>query len=296
MPPADAPLPLAIKLLIGAVVSLGLLTALFVAIKAWRRPPLLPYEPRRPVPWGANDLVLTVLFIFVIGYAGAQLTAHVQGAPPAQAGQESNTVSVNGYYIGSLAELAGVAIAIYLMRLVANATLSDLGFGIRRLGRDIGVGAVALLASAVPIYGLNELLTRYVKYTHQVLKSLESQPDVRMFVATAVAALVVAPLFEEFLFRVLLQGWFEKIESLRRMLRLGLPGEGPAWWPIVLSSFLWAIMHWQNGLAAVPLFFFGLVLGYLYQRSHRIWPSMTTHFLLNATTMTALWFQIHHGH
>jgi membrane protease YdiL (CAAX protease family) len=38
------------------------------------------------------------------------------------------------------------------------------------------------------------------------------------------------------------------------------------------------------------------VLGYLYQRSHRIWPSMTTHFLLNATTMTALWFQIHHGH
>ena len=57
-----------------------------------------------------------------------------------------------------------------------------------------------------------------------------------MFIATAVAAIVAAPLFEEFLFRVLLQGWFESIEARRRVLRLGLPGEGSAWWPIVLSS------------------------------------------------------------
>jgi membrane protease YdiL (CAAX protease family) len=67
---------------------------------------------------------------------------------------------------------------------------------------------------------------------------------------------------------------------------------GPAAWPIVASSALFAVIHWGQGAAPVPLFFFALVLGYVYQRTHRIWPSMVTHAMLNGTSMLMLWFSV----
>ena len=98
------------------------------------------------------------------------------------------------------------------------------------------------------------------------------------------------------MFRVLLQGWFEAIEvAKRRVVRLGLPGEGPAWWPIILSSLLFAMMHIGQGAAPIPLFLLALVLGYLYQRTHRIWPSMAAHLLLNAYSIAMRWWQVQHA-
>jgi membrane protease YdiL (CAAX protease family) len=67
---------------------------------------------------------------------------------------------------------------------------------------------------------------------------------------------------------------------------------GPAAWPIVASSALFALTHWGQGPAPAPLFFFALVLGYVYQRTHRIWPSMVTHAMLNGTSMLMLWFSV----
>jgi membrane protease YdiL (CAAX protease family) len=48
-------------------------------------------------------------------------------------------------------------------------------------------------------------------------------------------------------------------------------------------------MHWGQGLAPIPLFPFALILGYVYQRTHRIWPSLIAHLLLNATSLVTLW-------
>jgi membrane protease YdiL (CAAX protease family) len=66
----------------------------------------------------------------------------------------------------------------------------------------------------------------------------------------------------------------------------------PAWWPILLSSALFALMHWGQGLAPIPLFFFAVVLGYVYQRTHRLWPSLVAHALLNAGSLALLWFSV----
>jgi membrane protease YdiL (CAAX protease family) len=289
MPTADMPLSLGMKLFIGAGVCGSAIVWALIAWRVWRRQPLVAYEPRQPVPWGANDLVLVVLLIFLLGFVALQAMMRLEPRQPEDVQSEA------GYYVSSAVELVGVALGILVLNLQAGAGWRDFGFDTKRLVRNLGLGAAAFLAIAVPIFGLQWVLDKIVTYTHPVLKSLHAQPDARMFVATTVAALVAAPLFEEFLFRVLLQGWFEAIEARRRVLRLGLPGDGPAWWPIVLSAFLFAGMHWNNGLAVIPLFFFAIVLGYVYQRTHRIWPSMATHFLLNAWTMLFLWYQIHHG-
>lgn len=58
-------------------------------------------------------------------------------------------------------------------------------------------------------------------------------------------------------------------------------------WPIVVASLLFAVMHWGQGLAPIPLFFLSLGLGYLYRQTGSLIPSIIVHFVLNGFTMSA---------
>jgi membrane protease YdiL (CAAX protease family) len=95
------------------------------------------------------------------------------------------------------------------------------------------------------------------------------------------STVVLAPLVEELLFRGLLQGLLR--DKLQRPT---------AWLAIATTSFLFAIMHYSQGPAPIPLFFFSLVLGYLYERTGRIAVPILTHALLNLTTTVVLAYSI----
>ena len=58
-----------------------------------------------------------------------------------------------------------------------------------------------------------------------------------------VMAVIVAPLIEEFFFRVLLQGWLEAVWSRRRRKHPELRAAPLSWLPIVLPAALFALMH-----------------------------------------------------
>jgi membrane protease YdiL (CAAX protease family) len=155
-----------------------------------------------------------------------------------------------------------------------------------------------------------------------------------LFVLAFAAAVVVAPLCEELMFRLVLQGWLEKWEDRELGWRsaIGAPNElvevvapdGAActdasvaesrmlaeeleslslspppmtgvgglpcgWFPIGLSSILFALAHVGWGPDPVALFLLALILGYVYQRTHRIVPSIVTHALFNGMALFALW-------
>ena len=67
------------------------------------------------------------------------------------------------------------------------------------------------------------------------------------------------------------------------------------WAAICVSSALFALAHVGQGVAPFSLFPLGLALGYLYQRTHRIVPSMVCHALFNATSLVALWLALSGG-
>ena len=60
------------------------------------------------------------------------------------------------------------------------------------------------------------------------------------------------------------------------------------------TSLIFALMHGNQGAAAIPLFFFSVGLGFLYRQTGRITPSLVVHVVLNGFTMSAeilrLWF------
>ena len=101
-------------------------------------------------------------------------------------------------------------------------------------------------------------------------------------VALKIAAmvLVVAPVFEELVFRGLLY----RLPS--RWL--------PHWLPMILSSVLFSAAHYLAqpfpDNAFVALAFFGMAQCWLYRRSGRIWCAMLNHLLFNLTTLLLVFY------
>jgi membrane protease YdiL (CAAX protease family) len=86
-----------------------------------------------------------------------------------------------------------------------------------------------------------------VDMSHSIAKLMESGGPLTLLLCV-VSAVLVAPIVEEFFFRVMLLGWLDKVErrnrrrlpTLRRFMPHGL-------WPILFSSFLFAMMHFRAG-------------------------------------------------
>jgi membrane protease YdiL (CAAX protease family) len=99
----------------------------------------------------------------------------------------------------------------------------------------------------------------------------------------------VAPLFEEFAFRVVLQGWLESQQVRLRRLRGEFGDQQPGFAPIVITSVMFALLHFGYGPDPFALFVFSLFLGYAYRQTHRILPPLVVHACLNGWTMLNLW-------
>jgi membrane protease YdiL (CAAX protease family) len=205
---------------------------------------------------------------------------------------------------------------------------------------------------------------------HPLITLIRERHDPQTLVVAALSAVVVAPIAEEFLFRLLLQGWLEAAENrLRRRLRF-LRRLVRGVLPVAVVSGLFAVAHWRSGGTAepdtivqgllltsllnliivgfavawlvrrgatledlgvvpgrfatdvrrgliaflavggtvylleymakltlgdspwadpIPLFFFALVLGTLYYRSHRLVSSVVLHMALNGASLAMAW-------
>ena len=194
------------------------------------------------------------------------------------------------------------------------ATPVDYGWNFCKAPFDLKCGEIAFALTAPVVFFVQLMLTKIVPYVHPVIELIEQRPSGVTLGVLVLSTVLIAPLFEEFLFRVLLQGWLEKVEeSLLEKLRSKHSGEQgsieqvgespttesdvaqanlfgltPGFLPIAISALVFSLMHIGQGPAMVPLFIFAVVLGFLYRQTHRLLPSFTVHFLLNAVSMAML--------
>ena len=71
--------------------------------------------------------------------------------------------------------------------------------------------------------------------------------------------------------------------------RKGVLGLPHGTFPIFVSALLFGLAHFGYGPEPVPIFMLGLALGFVYQRTHKIVPSIVAHSLFNLFTMVVLW-------
>jgi membrane protease YdiL (CAAX protease family) len=243
-----------------------------------RREPLAPYEPHPIVPWTGWDVLMLVSVLLLLLAALGDSAHGIDVNPP--------PVSPKSVAMGSAAQLIWLLFAIAFLSARAGANIDDLGFDMRKLGSDIRLGLMSFLAVVLPVYGLQAVLTQWMPSEHPLQKLTKEQPE---FVALAIlAAVVVGPICEEFAFRVLLQGWLEKSLALIQSGENTSAPDRSGFLAIVAVSIIFGVMHWGHGPDPIPLFVLSLFLGYVYQRTHRIFPSLVVHVCVNALAMLDL--------
>lgn len=303
-----------------------------------RSGPVLPYEPRRPVPWGPVGCILAGTYLLFTALSAFQ--GDGDGAP--------QPLEPSALIAGMAQQLFIVGGCLFVIEVFTKAKPRDFGLSanLGQLTRDVCIGAAACLVALAPVH-IVQLLFMYLllpemKSGHPLIKMvMDAPPDPWILLLTGVAAVVVAPICEEVAFRLLLQGWLERWEDERLGWRKKpaseTPTEQPAttgdeatastveqaqsdnalrdasdtfldsnppdrgiaglpygWFPILISSVVFGLAHLGYGPEPVPLFLLALVLGYLYQRTHRIIPGIVAHALFNLFTMIILWRMVYH--
>lgn len=351
---------------------------IFLVVMGLAGVPVLPREPRRAVPWGLVDLVLGFVLLVGLSAVGMQLfpfeakakpPVATQAEPvahdkvPAEAPADEPAVKkerqldqlslADARKMISLDSGVKLLVAVLLIAAIAirlRPSAADWGWTLAHWQRDVVLGVGTFLATFAPMIGLQAALVFGLgwKYEHPMIDLVTRTKDPLLFGLSALAAAVVAPLFEEFVFRGLLQGWLEKVFSGgagAKSILLGGPDDEPLttalppaqvleysatkepidlspyaspqpddapraaalpagaavratpfdWLAIVCSMLVFSLLHFSHGPAWIPLLIFGAVVGFVYQRTHRLWPGVIAHMLLNATTIFGLWVQVFIG-
>ena len=331
------------------------------ALNASPAPPLIDWRARRPVPWGVLDLV-AILVIFALLAIGIGVSVRQWTGLTAGTEMESLTLGQRQWLtIANMAvSLLTLAICLPLMLLRPATRWRDFGWSWTTLGRDVRLGLVGFVMLAPPVYAIQGILVYFWKPSaHPLMEMFKGTPNAAFFATLIAAAVIVAPLVEEMLFRVFLQGFLEKVSSvvqgwLKNSDRFGeelhellvvrfwrpdtasptaifaepivaqlaatSPDSNPiaqrlgtteaaleaivsddqpelrglwAWIPIGISSIIFALLHYSHGPDWVPLTLLAAGMGYLYQRTHSVIPSLTVHMCLNGLSMWGLWIQVY---
>jgi membrane protease YdiL (CAAX protease family) len=219
---------LAIAFTFSSIAIVGLGTWVYVIQRLRTGQWVLEHEPRRLAPWGFIDfvvafIVLAVTAVVLMGVRHVLLPALTTTA---------DRPDMYTMLVSSLATIAAAVATGIFIALRTRCSPRELGFNAAALLGDLKLGGLAFCALAIPTYSLQLVLVRFWPSKHPLIESLKSEPSLEFVLIAMFAAVVAAPLVEEFAFRVLLQGWLEKmfdantLRSTNYFLRL-LLGDQP---------------------------------------------------------------------
>lgn len=281
--PADLPDRIAVALGVASLCIWPVIVRVW-----WRDGSVLPYQPRRPVPWGPIGLGLAGFLLFM------QISSRFFGG---EAAEPTPQQTVTAVLLWAGIEIALSAAIVVVLVVGYRTTWTDFGLTkrVHDWVADATLGVLAALAALAPVYLVLMVLVRAFGERSQnpLLEELLEDPSGAMFLAAAVAAVLAAPVFEEIVYRLLIQGWLEKILVGRDVVEAS-EERATRWTPIVISSVLFAAAHFgfEYGYSPIPLLLLALVLGYIYQRTHRILPCIVAHMTFNGTSLLLMWLQI----
>ncbi len=166
-------------------------------------PMTLPWEPRR---WSFVEV-----FFIVIGWIALNMIMANTAALMLGITKTSNaTLELAG--AASIGSLITVVLGTLWICVRYNTNAEHVGFGPIR-GKTIAVGLIGGLAVIPLMYivmGVVSSLSQS-KYEHPLIDSAVESATFPKYLMAVFAAAIVAPIVEEFLFRVLLQGWLQSI-------------------------------------------------------------------------------------
>ncbi|MFI5456972.1 MAG: CPBP family intramembrane glutamic endopeptidase [Isosphaerales bacterium] len=187
------------------------------------RRPILSERPlvsRREVPWRGGTVLLVVLVSQFVAYEihGAYTLAsgRMPGKPPVARAAAAELTETEKMAVTALTDLVLLVLLPVLVRLTSGARLHDFGLSFEGWPRQAAVGIVAALIAAPSVYSVQSLaLQIWNNNEHPVQKMLlkELSPGVPQL--AIVSGIIMAPMFEELLFRGIFQSWLVRLIGRR---------------------------------------------------------------------------------
>ncbi len=277
---------------------------LAVMVIVWRlgylRASALDAAPRRRVGLGALDLAMSFAVMFLgmvaVHMVASRLGMSVGGEQVSgEAGQGVGELDAGQYLMRVLLDqgLAKLPVVLFVLwRCSAwRGGLNELGVGMRKPVRDALAGVVGLAAALPMAMGLSVVVVFVGELTghpqpeigHDMLAVLQQASSLWVTVGLFVSAVVAAPVLEEVIFRGLVQ-----------TALVGMFGWGHRWIALIAASVVFAGVHTNQPWQVLPsLFVLAMVMGWLYERTGSLWPSVIVHAGFNAVNVALAmgWWQ-----
>lgn len=240
-----------------------------------------PTSPASPIVFGPSAfrpgstiLVFIGMLVLVAVVAIAAIAAYLV----AHHGDISALTRQSVPFAVSIQAVIDLIVVVYLAIVLpplAGASLAALGFRTPRAA-DIGIALIGAVVMVVVVNGLGTIVDALFHARHQqeAIKLFLSVHDPMVKAGFAALAVVVAPIAEEFAFRVFI------FNAVRRY--------GGFWIGAIVSGVFFGLAH-TDLYAFVPLIFGGMILCAVYARTRNAWMSMITHGLFNGVSVLALY-------
>jgi membrane protease YdiL (CAAX protease family) len=251
-------------------------------------------DPLRGSPIRRNTLSLPEVWICLTTYL---LGWWIGGAlsrmftPPGLSPEE--LLERQGIFGAAAAQLLVITSCLLVARRAFPAGWPGLGLNRRPLRADL-VTAVAAWLASLAICGLIVLATDHLILlffpefkppAHTVFKLLEDPATGRPIRLLAIfGAALLAPIGEELLFRGILQS------SLARVLPARYGSLRHRWAAVIVVGVIFGAMHSPTPQHIPALIAFGLILGFLYERTGSLRVTILVHMLFNGKSL--IWYEL----
>ncbi|HPS54061.1 MAG TPA: type II CAAX endopeptidase family protein [Sedimentisphaerales bacterium] len=173
-----------------------------------------------------------------------------------------------------------------LVKLTFARGLKGFGLYTNNIFKDFALGFITLLGTwpaimltfiLITVVGCLIKGTDYQLPQHQELEFITNNPQISVRIIIAITTIIVVPIFEEIIFRGIFQS------TIRAYIKR-------PWFSIFISAAIFASVH-ANVEHWPVIFILGTSLGYSYEKTGRLYPSIFIHAMFNATAVIATLIQ-----
>ncbi|MCA9194232.1 MAG: CPBP family intramembrane metalloprotease [Planctomycetales bacterium] len=208
--------------------ALGMLSFLMCSLAAWaylgwrsfKHLPILPAAFWRPRVWGAVDLFLVVILGLISQIVAARVAISYFGVEREQIREGGMSLELMG--LVGLGHLVVVLVTLVWLSARYRVTPSHAGFNASLSLKHVAVGLLAAFAGLPFVYLIMALVSfgLETQYDHPLVVEMQRNPTLQNYLLGVFTAVIVAPLAEEFLFRVLIQGYLQSFQFSSLMANL----------------------------------------------------------------------------
>ncbi len=223
-----------------------------------------PVPATRPRPWFA--ILLTVTLIFISCYSQYH---HSRNALPIRKFDVDKILLFMASQIGE--QMLFFCLLLVSLTRLGEQRLTRFGMDLRQWGGQLEIGLFGGLAAMIPVVLANYSMLefRVEENQHIFLQIFKSERSLSLAGLLIVSAVIMAPLGEELMYRVILQGTLQRYLSPTAS--------------IVISASLFSAVHgFPDAVGLLPL---ALILGFLYWRTGSYLTVVTTHAAFNGVTV-----------